>query len=377
MATAKQLELEAETIERFRRDLDALVALDAPVGVAVSGGPDSLALLLIAAEARPVDGRGGDRRSCAAAGKPRRGGDGRAGLRAPGRPPRNSRPPNGSEKPETAIQERARAMRYRLLGDWARERGLARAGHRAPSRRSGRDLPDAARARAGVRGLAGMRRVARLPDGDLALVRPLLGWRHSELEAVCAAAGLDPVARSEQRRRAIRARPRPPGAGRFRAGSTRCSGARAPRTSPRPTPRCTGRPPGMAARGQPARATRSSIAPADAPREIRRRIVRRAVLALATEGGGAELRGRELDSSSPRSPPAGRRRSAACLCTGGAEWRFTKAPAAALSGRCRRSAPSSAQIRARRRAGARPRPARPAARRKSGCPATVQPWFAG
>ena len=53
MATAKQLELEADTIERFRRDLDAHVALDAPVGVAVSGGPDSLALLLMAAEARP------------------------------------------------------------------------------------------------------------------------------------------------------------------------------------------------------------------------------------------------------------------------------------------------------------------------------------
>ena len=36
-----------------RDDLDALVAPDARFGVAVSGGPDSLALLLLAAAARP------------------------------------------------------------------------------------------------------------------------------------------------------------------------------------------------------------------------------------------------------------------------------------------------------------------------------------
>ena len=40
-------------IDRFRRDLDALVASDARLGIAVSGGPDSLALLFLAAAARP------------------------------------------------------------------------------------------------------------------------------------------------------------------------------------------------------------------------------------------------------------------------------------------------------------------------------------
>ena len=40
------------SIDRFKRALDALVPPGAPVGIAVSGGPDSLALLLLAAEAR-------------------------------------------------------------------------------------------------------------------------------------------------------------------------------------------------------------------------------------------------------------------------------------------------------------------------------------
>ena len=42
----------AEAVQRFAADLDALIAPDALIGVAVSGGPDSLALLLLAA-ARP------------------------------------------------------------------------------------------------------------------------------------------------------------------------------------------------------------------------------------------------------------------------------------------------------------------------------------
>ena len=43
----------SEHLDRFRADLDALIEPGTPFGVAVSGGPDSLALLLLAAEARP------------------------------------------------------------------------------------------------------------------------------------------------------------------------------------------------------------------------------------------------------------------------------------------------------------------------------------
>jgi tRNA(Ile)-lysidine synthase len=67
--------------------------------------------------------------------------------------------------------------------------------------------------------------------------------------------------------------------------------------------------------------------PTDAPREIRRRIIRRAVLALATEGGGAELRGRELDQVLAALRSGRRATLRGVLCIGGPEWRFTRAPA--------------------------------------------------
>src|SRR5437764_354548 len=110
-------------VERFSADIDALIAPGARIGVAVSGGPDSLALLLLAASARSaqieaasVDHalRKGSRAEaelvasvCAALGVPH------AILTA-----------EWSEKPITAIQERAREERYRLLADWTKDRGL-------------------------------------------------------------------------------------------------------------------------------------------------------------------------------------------------------------------------------------------------------------
>src|SRR4051812_32498921 len=55
MATAMQRDAESSPIDRFRRDLDALIAPKTSIALAVSGGPDSLGLLLLAAEARPLE----------------------------------------------------------------------------------------------------------------------------------------------------------------------------------------------------------------------------------------------------------------------------------------------------------------------------------
>src|SRR2546423_9286913 len=43
---------EPALVERFSADLDALIAPGARIGIAVSGGPDSLALLLLATSVR-------------------------------------------------------------------------------------------------------------------------------------------------------------------------------------------------------------------------------------------------------------------------------------------------------------------------------------
>ena len=44
---------DAALVDRFRGDLDALIDPDVRLGLAVSGGPDSVAMLLLAASARP------------------------------------------------------------------------------------------------------------------------------------------------------------------------------------------------------------------------------------------------------------------------------------------------------------------------------------
>ena len=284
---------DSELIDRFRRDLDALVAPDSTVGVAVSGGPDSLALLLLAAEARrgkveaaTVDHalRLESRAEAETVGKVCQ----RLGV------PHSILTAAWDHKPTTAIQERARLMRYRLLAQWALERGLT-------AILTAHHLDDQAEtflmrlARGGgVKGLAGMRPSSRSPGAGIAVVRPLLGWRHSELETVCAAAGVEPVqdpSNADEQFERVRIRAAlaqanwldPFAIAESAAHLAEADGALHWATDiewKRAVTQGDGE---------------ILYKPADAPREIRRRIVRRAVLALATEGGGAELRGRELD----------------------------------------------------------------------------------
>jgi tRNA(Ile)-lysidine synthase len=179
---------------RFRADLAALAGpAPAMFGVAVSGGPDSLALLLLARAAFPgrIEAATVDHglraespaeaafvlEVCTSLGIPH------ATLTGPAI--------------EGNIQSGARALRYRLLGAWARERGLAfiLTGHHQDDQAE--TLLMRLQRGAGLAGLAGIRPRAGI-DG-LTVLRPLLGWRRAELAQIVVAAGLTPVDDSSNR----------------------------------------------------------------------------------------------------------------------------------------------------------------------------------
>jgi tRNA(Ile)-lysidine synthase len=181
--------LDPAQIARFRDDvgrtLGRPIAGDETIGLAVSGGPDSMAMLALAAAAFPgqviaatVDH--GLRvsaanegamvaRHCAAIGVDH------ATLKP-------TKPIAGA-----SIQAQARHARYALLGDWAAARGgaLLATAHHADDQAETL-LMRAARG-AGLSGLAGVR-PCRLLDGDwpmpITLFRPLLDWRRAELRAI-------------------------------------------------------------------------------------------------------------------------------------------------------------------------------------------------
>ena len=173
-------------IERFARDLARVAGNAGRIALAVSGGPDSMALLLLAAAARPgqvvvatVDHRlrpesAGDAvavaRECAALGVPH------ATLTA-------AAPITGS-----SLQARARDVRYALLARWARGQGaqaIATAHHADDQAET--FLMRAARG-SGLSGLAGIR--PRIEIEGVPVVRPLLDWRRAELRAIVRRAGV-------------------------------------------------------------------------------------------------------------------------------------------------------------------------------------------
>lgn len=312
--------------ERFRRILDSLVAPAAPIGIAVSGGPDSLALLLLAAASRPglveaatVDhalreGSRAEAETVAAV---------CGGLGVPHR----ILTVEWVTKPMTGLQERARAARYGLLSAWANEQGLgALATAHHVDDQAETFLMRLTRG-AGVRGLAAMRASVPLPGGDVPLVRPLLGWQRSELEQLCVKAGLkpaqDPSNQDEQFER-VRVRRALAELNWLDARAIARSAANLAQADAA-LHWATDLEWKRAVKVGPAGAI--LYQPAEAPREIRRRIARRAILRLATEGGGAELRGRELDRLLALLVTGRTATLRGVLCSGGKQWRFAKAPA--------------------------------------------------
>lgn len=178
-------------IERFNLDCARLgIKEGETIGLAVSGGPDSLALLLLAAAARPggVTVATVDHQLRPAAAEEARM---VATLCARIGVPHAILPVSVADDP-AGLQAAARAARYAALGRWASEIG-------APVIATAHHLDDQAETvlmrlgrGAGVGGLSGIRRARAMDDG-VRLIRPLLDWRKAELIAVCAAAGLIPA----------------------------------------------------------------------------------------------------------------------------------------------------------------------------------------
>ncbi|HYN45208.1 MAG TPA: tRNA lysidine(34) synthetase TilS [Allosphingosinicella sp.] len=178
-----------DLVARFRADTEALTG-PAPglLGVAVSGGPDSLALLLLAHAAFPgrvraatVDHRLRPESAAEAAFV--------AGVCARLGVPHATLP---AEEPiEGNIQSAARALRYRLLGRWAQDEGIAwllTAHHRDDQAET---LIMRLQRGAGLSGLSGIRAATRI--GATAIARPLLGWTRAELAGIVAAARIEPI----------------------------------------------------------------------------------------------------------------------------------------------------------------------------------------
>lgn len=177
---------------RFAADLAGLWPEDersGPLGLTVSGGPDSLALLLLANAALP------GRIAVASVDhglRPEAAGE----VALVGRIAQERGIPFTSITVSLApgnLQAEARTARYAALARWAGEArlgGLATAHHADDQAET---LLMRLNRGSGLAGLAGVRPRGSIEGCEVPLLRPLLGWRKAELAAVVAAAGITPA----------------------------------------------------------------------------------------------------------------------------------------------------------------------------------------
>lgn len=172
------------------RDLRALVPNEGRIGLAVSGGPDSLALLVLAQAAAP------DSIEVATVDH---------GLR----------PESAGEAAHVAevcrdfgvmhrilpvrvgagsLQAAAREARYAALADWAGQRELCCVATAHHADDQAETLVMRLNRGSGIAGLAAIRARVTAAQDRLVVVRPLLSWRRSELAEVVARAGIAAVA---------------------------------------------------------------------------------------------------------------------------------------------------------------------------------------
>ena len=311
-------------VDRFRADLDTLIDPGTRFGIAVSGGPDSLALLLLAESSRPGEFEAatvdhGLRPESAAEAKMV------ADLCEEMDVPHAILAIEWDLPPASAIQEQARAVRYGALAAWMHDRdiGALLTAHHLDDQAE--TLVMRLNRGSGVRGLAGMRRKSKVPGyPDLALLRPLLSWRRAELERICSEAGVEPVSdpsNLDDRFERVRIR-RALAAADWLDPEALARSAENLGWSDEALDWATGQVwAGFVELGDDEIVYRDP----GAPKEILRRIVAKAIAQLGNEGEPDDLRGRELDRLLSVLEGAKTTTLRGVRCSGGPRWTFSRA----------------------------------------------------
>jgi len=188
-STATDAGLPADLVKRFAAALANLRPGGERIGLAVSGGPDSMAMLLLARAAIPgefavasvdhglrpeaADECALVSRQCAALGVD-------CVVLTVAVHGRN-------------LQAAARRARYAALGSWVEQRGLAALATAHHADDQAETLLMRLNRGSGVAGLAGVRETGRIEGLDTPLIRPLLRFRRAELARVIEAAGIPVV----------------------------------------------------------------------------------------------------------------------------------------------------------------------------------------
>jgi tRNA(Ile)-lysidine synthase len=180
-------------VDRFRADVTALKADPGVIGLAVSGGPDSLALLLLAAHAFPGQARAATidhRLRSESANEARFVAELCRAIEVP-----HTILDVEVDTQRASLQNSARDARYRALDAWLHANGipvLATAHHADDQAET---LMMRLLRGSGVGGLSSVRARTTVPapGSKAALIRPLLGWRRYELAALVEGAGVTPV----------------------------------------------------------------------------------------------------------------------------------------------------------------------------------------
>jgi tRNA(Ile)-lysidine synthase len=170
-----------------------------------------------------------------------------------------------------------------------------------------------------------MRRVTQTPGATVALVRPLLGWRHADLERVCAEAQVTPVAdpsNADEQFERVRTRRALAEADWLNPEALSASAENLAQADAALRWAATQ----VWDRAVSERGDAIIFRPQGLPPEIRRRVVRRVVLKLAREGRGTDIRGPEMDRLLAALASGRNATLRGVLCTGGEEWRFAPAP---------------------------------------------------